>query len=274
MKIKIIAVMLTLMVMVSFEFVSASKRPDKGKKYPSVYKEGIVVNGSSPEWDNALFSFNKQALTNYAIVNDSNAFFICLRIADEGEQMKVLRSGIDLRFNSKGKKKAEATLHFPIGGRPDIGGNSDQGERRARKNMHIMFLLQMQDMELMGFKNGVNGFQNIKSGKNGILAAANWDSTNVMVYEVKVPFNVFATDVRLANPLTVGIVIEGAVKPRQDQGDSPDPSQSGMQGNRGQGGNRPGGMGGSQGQMHGSYENQRIFEDDEIWQSIVIAKKE
>ena len=271
MQIKSFTLILLFPVMGIFSFSGTSDHPDKGKKYPSCYREGTVVNGNSSEWDNLLFSFNKPAKVNYAIVNDSSAFYICIRIADEVAQMKVLRSGIDLRFNSKGKKKAEATLHFPIGGR------MDPGERRDRKTIHLMYLLQMQDMELNGFKSGVNGFQNIKSGKNGIMVAINWDSTNVMVYEARVPFNVFAEDVRIAEPLTVGIVIKGAQKPRQEQGEGiQERGQGEMPGGQGQGhsgGMHQAGMG-RESQMGEHGENLKMFEDDEIWQSIVVAKKE
>jgi hypothetical protein len=193
------------------------------------------------------------------------------------EQMKVLRSGIDIRFNSKGKKKAEATLHYPIGGRTDLGGRMNPNDHRDRKTIHLMYLLQMQDMELSGFKNGVNGFQNIKSGKNGITAAVNWDSVNVMVYEARIPFTVFAVDIRAANPLAVGIVIKGIPKPRDAQGREMKEGNPGdAQGGYGQdrsGGMRPGGMG-MEGQMQGPGDNNKMFEDDEIWRSIVVAKKE
>jgi hypothetical protein len=153
----------------------------------------------------------------------------------------------------------------------------DMGDRRDRKRMHLMFLLQMQDMELSGFKSGVNGFQNIKSGKNGIMAAVNWDSTNVMVYEARVPFSVFAADIRAVTPIAVGIVIKGAQKPRQEQGERmQEGGQGEMPGGHGQGrsgGMHPGDMG-RDGQMGEHGENLKMFEDDEIWQSIVIAKKE
>jgi len=246
---------------------------DKGKKYPSSYKEGIVVNGNSSEWQSSLFSFNKEAQVNYSIVNDSSAFYICLRIADEHAQMKALRNGIEIRFNSRGKKKAEATLHYPIGGKTDMGGRINQGDNRSRKTMHLMFLLQMQDMELIGFKNGINGLQSIKSGKNAFLAAVNWDSTNVMVYEARVPFSAFVSDIKAANPLAVGIIMKGAPKPRQEdrEGGMQDQGQPGMQGRQGQG--RPGGMG-KEGSMQGYGDNMRVYEDDEIWQSIVVARKE
>jgi hypothetical protein len=39
------------------------------------------------------------------------------------------------------------------------------------------------------------------------------------------------------------------------------------------GGMRPGGMG-MEGQMQGPGDNNKMFEDDEIWRSIVVAKKE
>jgi hypothetical protein len=255
-----------------------SNHPDKGKKYPSSYKEGIIVNGNSSEWETSLFNFNKQAQVNYSIVNDTSAFYICVRIADEPAQMKVLRNGMEILFNSKGKKKAEATLHYPIGGKTDMGGKMHPSDNRSRKTMQLMFLLQMQDMELTGFKDGINGFQSIKSGKHGFLAAVNWDSTNVMVYEARIPFSAFVTDMKAAIPLAVGIIIKGAPRPHQEggEGGSQDQGQGGMQGRQGQGGSggmNHGGMG-REGSMQGSGDNMKMFEDDEIWQSIVVAKKE
>ncbi len=271
MQMKLFALIMAFPVMSTFGFTHTSDHPNKGKKYPFCYKEGIVVNGNYSEWDDSLFSFNKSAQVNYALVNDTNAFYICIRIANEAAQMKVLRSGIEIRFNSKGKKKAEATLHFPIGGR------MDPGEHRNRKTMHLMYLLQMQDMELSGFKSGINGFQSIKSGKNGIMAAVNWDSSDVMVYEARVPFSVFAADVLAANPIAVGIVIKGAQKNRQESGEgTQERGQGEMPGGHGQGRSgemHPGGGSGREGQMGEHGDNQKMFEDDEIWQLIVVAKK-
>ncbi len=273
MQIKIFILAMLFPVVNSIGFPQASDHQNKGKQYPSKYKEGIVVDGNSSEWDISMFNFNKQAQVNYSIVNDTSAFYICVRIADEHAQMKVLRNGIEVRFNSKGKKKAEATLHYPIGSKMDMGGRMNPENSHGKKMMHAMFLLQMPDMELTGFKNGINGFQNIKSGKNGILAAVNWDSTDVMVYETRIPLSAFNTDVKESNPLAVGIIIKGAPKPK------PEDNDAGMQ-NQGQGGmqgqGRPGGMnqnGMGNGSMQG-YGDMRIFEDDEIWQSIVVAKKE
>ncbi len=271
MQMKSYTLILALILIDIFAFSRTLNYMDKGKKYPATFKEGITVDGNSREWENSLFSFNKSAQVNYAIVNDTGAFYICLRIADDATQIKVLLSGVELRFNSKGKKKAEATLHFPIGSR------MNQEVQHNRKTLHLMYLLQMQDMELSGFKNGANGSQNIKSGKNGFAASVNWDSTDIMVYEARIPFNVFLEDIRGANPLTVGIVIKGLPKPKEAQGDRSQEEGSGeMQGGRGQGrsgGMHPGGMG-REGQMQNSGGNMKMFEDDEIWRSIVVAKKE
>jgi len=275
MKMKLVPFILLIPLMTWVSITLAGNHPDKDKKYPSVYKDGIVVNGNSPEWENALFSFNKQAQANYAIVNDTAAFYICVRIADESEQMKVLRNGMEVRFNSKGKKKAESTILFPVGGRPEVAGRLNAGDRRDRKTMHLMFLLQMQDMELSGFKSGINGFQSIKSGRSGILAAVNWDSANVMVYEAKIPFSVFTADIRAAAPLAVGIVVKGAVKPKST--DDKQGTGAGMPDGRGQdhsGGMRPGGGRGMEGSMQDTGNGERVFEDDEIWRLIGIAKKE
>jgi hypothetical protein len=243
----------------------------KGKKYPSIFKESVVVNGNSQEWGDSLFGYNEAARVNYAVANDRAALYVCVRIADESQQMKALTNGIEILFNSRGKKKAEATLQFPIG----IKMNPEL--RRDRKTTHLMFLLQMQDMDLIGFREGINGFQKIKSAKSGITVALNWDSANVLVYEAMIPFNCFAGDIRNAEPLSVGIAIKGAPKPKQGEGNGTgEGNPAERQGGRGQ--DRPGtasqgGMG-MDGEMHSMGDNMRMFEDDEIWKFIVIAKKE
>ncbi|MCX6245292.1 MAG: hypothetical protein NTU98_11375 [Bacteroidetes bacterium] len=253
-----------------YGFPSNPDHSDKGKKYPSVYKEGIIVNGNSHEWEPSLFGFKEDAHTNYAIVNDSAALYVCIRMADEPQQMKALSNGMEILINSKGKKKPEATLQFPIGKKmnPEL--------RRDRKTTHLMYLLQMQDMDLTGFREGINGFQKIKSGKSGITVALNWDSANVMVYEARIPFQCFATDVRNAEPLSVGIIIKGAPKPKEGEGSgTAEGNPSDMQGGRGH--ERPGSMPqdgmGMDGETHSMGGNMKMFEDDEIWRHIEVAKK-
>jgi hypothetical protein len=243
----------------------------KGKKYPSVYKEGIVADGRSQEWESALFSYKEDSKVNYAIVNDSAALYVCVRIADEPQQMKALTNGMEILFNSRGKKKAEASLMFPIGMKmnPQL--------RRDRKTTHLMYLLQMQDMELEGFKEGFNGFQKVKSARSGISVALNWDSTNIMVLEARIPFQCFPGDIRNAEPVSVGIVIKGAPKPKQGEGNGPSEGNPGGM----QGGHNPDrqnqmqqegmGMDGGTSPMGG---NMKVFEDEEIWKFIVVAGKE
>ena len=87
-------------------------------------------------------------------------------------------------------------MHFPIGGRTDMGGRMNPENSRDKKMMHLMFLLQMQDMELRDLKMGSMDFRILNQGKTVYMAAVNWDSTNVMVYEARIPFSVFTVDVQ------------------------------------------------------------------------------
>ena len=151
-------------------------------------------------------------------------------------------------------------------------GNQNMGIQTDRKRIHMMMLLQMQDMELTGFREGVNGFQHYKSGRNGITAAVTWDSTNTMVYEARIPFMVFRGDITLSAPLSFGIMIKGTPKPKEGETDKMNEGgQEGMQGHGG--GMRPGSnLGHEQGMLGSNDTNQ--FEDDVIWRMMMIAKKE
>ena len=89
MHIKLFRLILVFPAMSMFGLIRSTDHPDKGKKYPSFYKEGIVVNGNSSEWENSLFSFNKPAQVNYALVNDSNAFYIRESLGEPGSWQTI-----------------------------------------------------------------------------------------------------------------------------------------------------------------------------------------
>ena len=246
------------------------------KQFPSFFMNTIVVDGKADEWPANQFLFNKDADLAYSISNDSANIFVCFKIHSQEEQMKLLKGGAEVWFNPTGKKKKTTCLHFPLGNSlPPINRNASPGERPDIKKMKLMILLKLNQLELIGFKDEDNGYQNNKKNKTGIMAIIDWDSVGNMIYEAKIPLNAFKEEVKSANPLMVGIIVKAPEKTAQRPGDTEgaefnDHQMGQMGGNRERGQGNP--MGGHEGRGFSSRGgNEHMFEDDVIWNECGIA---
>jgi hypothetical protein len=259
-----------------------SSKPDKGKKYPSCYRSNIIADGRAGEWQDSLFLLNPDAKVSYAMANDSGNLYLCLKVYDDSQQMKLLRGGMEVWIDPAGKKGESCGIRFPLSTTLNPGGKGGMhtNDPNAMKQAKLMFLLQAKDMELVGFRDGLNGLCNSMQNKTGVKAVLNLDSTNILICETKIPFSVFKTDVSRSNPLSVGFIIKGMERPKPQSGedshggemDNHEPGSGiggGYGGQGGEGQHRHDGTG-SQGGM-APQSRQAIFEDTPMWLKIVIA---
>src|SRR5689334_4746355 len=98
-------------------FLAFSKAPGFYKTY-KIFADTShvvhVVDGSTTEWPDSAFHADKETLLNYAADNDGQSLFIALRIADFRAQMKVIRQGMKLFVDMRGKKKENMGIEYPI----------------------------------------------------------------------------------------------------------------------------------------------------------------
>jgi hypothetical protein len=283
MKLQLFLWVIWIMILSVITDSEASASSKKSKNNPSHYKSGIVIDGNSREWEPSMFIHNKDAETSYAIANDSLAVYFCLKIADEQQQMKVLRNGMEMWIDPAGKKNKKTGIHFPLGNSKSPGGQNfyKQGDKSEKDKQKLFYMLQLKQMELTGFKEDIDGFQNTMVNSSGVEVIIKWDSLNVLVYEAKIPFRSLKEDISGSDAVSLGFFIHGM---NQGQGHhsaefNEDEHGNGMEGQGGRG-NHMGGGGGGYGHGEGmhrqsGHENadyQKMSEDNIFWQIIGIAK--
>jgi len=166
------------------------------------------IDGEINEWG-PLLSYDRFTKCLYAIGNDTSSLYIALRAADRTQQMKILDAGLEIWLNTNGKKNKSIGVKFPLGtgaaavvlGR--VPGNES-------KEMRQQVRQQWMNMELTGFKYGLNGEQNIIADSSPVKAVIQWDGKGNMDYELKIPF--FSLDKTAATcpeKWYVGIFING-----------------------------------------------------------------
>src|ERR1700749_3139099 len=75
----------------------------------------ITIDGDPKEWGDSLPYYNKDKQINYALANDHDNIYMAIRINDRSQQIRVLRAGLTLSIDTKGRKKETFSITFPVG---------------------------------------------------------------------------------------------------------------------------------------------------------------
>jgi len=176
----------------------------------------IVIDGSPMDWDQPFRYFDSKTKLQYSVVNDDKYIYVSVKTNDPKAQMKVMRAGMDVTFDVTGKKKDQATVHFPLKTNPKLDMNPDPMETDQQivekpdvKKMKLDWDESTKEVRTQGLKNVPASFTVADSSKYGIAVAINWDRYDAMTYELKVPFSAFYKDALTASdtlkPITIGI---------------------------------------------------------------------
>jgi hypothetical protein len=65
----------------------------------------IVIDGDIKEWGDSLRYYNAEKKINYAIANTKDTLYMAVRINDRSEQIRILKAGLTITIDPKGKKK-------------------------------------------------------------------------------------------------------------------------------------------------------------------------
>ena len=206
----------------------------------------VTIDGKISEWSNPLRFYDQETGMNYNISNDNyNLYFVC-SISNEFLQTKILRSGLEFRIDTLGKKSFAVGIKYPTGKisvtelKPNIGPQTKEGSnvRPDRSGFRLKLLAEATEIQLVGFKPHLGKIITVSPPNNtGISAAIDFDSGGIMNYEAVIPFSTFYE----LTPSDSGTVFNFQIKinPLPNSNNSSNGS-SGMRG----GGMRGGGMGG------------------------------
>jgi hypothetical protein len=230
------------------------------------------LDGAINEWPVNKFSSDKETDIQYAIDNDAQNLYLVMKITDQGEQMKLMRMGMKLFIDLKGKHKENLGVEFPLkkidgsgfsgGATPQSNGQRNEQEGKPDlKRMRMMLALNLFSMNLFGFTEGDPVEQNLEI-QGSVRIAYDWDSTDVMHLEYLVPLKMLG-DISSLNQkiISIGWKINGMEMPSGSGNFSGPPG-----GGRPPGGRPPGGGGGGRpGGGSGQVDMGKMMKEQEIW---------
>lgn len=185
--------------------------------------------------------YDEKSKLQFAFSNDNENFYLEFRATEQQTQMKILRAGMQVWFDTTGKKNQQVGVLFPFPHQGQYRKQQNQdGKTQQRpdiKNMMKQNIMELNQLTLTGFKSPMNGVLPLKN-QYGIYADINLDSSKIMTYRLVVPFRTFTKS--LLSPkdslrkFSMTVIVKGLS----------------MQGRGGGGGEHHGG--GLNGGMHGS----------------------
>lgn len=219
----------------------------------------VSIDGKISEWSNPLRFYDQETGMNYNISNDNYNLYIVCSISNEFLQTKILRSGLEFRIDTLGKKSFAVRIKYPTGNtsvtelKPDINSQTKEGSkvRPDRSSFRLKLLAEATEIQLVGFKPKLGEIITLSPLNNtGISAAIDFDERGIMNYEAVIPFSTFYKNE--LTPSDSGTVFNFQIKV------NPLPNSNynsggmrgggmgggGMRGGMGGGGMRGGGMGG------------------------------
>ncbi len=223
----------------------------------------VTIDGKTNDWDVPLRFFDTKTKLNYTVSNDGENLYICIRATDNDNVSGITRRGLQIWIDTTGKKSHQVGILCPI----PKGSSSENGERHKNaegsgdnmqqpssaytgmpdtmkeNRMHRHFVENAKQMHVSGFKTVPDGILGIPN-TYGINIGVSWDNSNVLVYEVSIPFKSFLKYPLLPSDSSkiMGISFNFTVTPQRVA------SSGGGGGGRGMG---RGGMGGGGSGKHG-----------------------
>jgi len=233
-------------------------------------KAEIMVDGKETEWSGSIYYLEEQKI-GIGLQNDSANLYVIVKAMDRSTQLQIMRTGLTIWLDAKGKKKKTLGIHYPIGmqdyGIPEVRANQNTEFAKEQQNQ---FTEMLKEIEVLGpEKNDRNRMARVNSF--GIEASLN-DTLGVMIYELKIPLRPtdelpYAISSNPGDIISLGVET-GKFNKEIMRGNRP--MRGGMPGGRGGmppgGGEPPGGM------SPGGRERGKMMEPIDFWAKVALAK--
>ena len=184
-----------------------------------------VLDGKTSEWPVQKFETDVSFEIKYAVDNDQQDLYVALIIPNSRTQMRIMRQGMQLYIDTKGKKKEGKGIEFPVkrarteesnfnnfrGQQNEQSNRQDNSEERKAntKAMRATLAINLVAMKVFGFSNNEPGEQGLQMEGSANIAFA-WDSTDAMSIEYKIPISLLGDISALQQKeLSVGLKLNG-----------------------------------------------------------------
>jgi len=190
---------------------------------------------------------------NYRLTSDANNLYLNINTTDRGNMMAMIRSGISVYFDVKGKKKKNVYVKYPINSKKREYRDGRTSERKRTELSELIVDLPKK-AEYSYFEN-TQQFHTELNTQDIRLGFEYLKNERILAYNLKIPKEQILTDSKLdLSKLSIGVVIGGKVVNRQSQRGNQ--QMKGSSGARQRGGGRGISGGGSRGVSGGGRRQQ------------------
>jgi hypothetical protein len=246
----------------------------------------VVADGNAADWQLPLRFSNEKYTFQYNVTNDNKFLYICILSTDPTTQNRILKDGMTIYFDPKGKKKTDISLAYPT--RQVNDRNSYNGYRNRNGNpirpentdsVKNTLIQQSSFFVTKGFVNIENGQFGIHDRSSHIQVGLKLNDDSLLVYEAVVPINLVNGNLsakKASKNFSIGIALNAVPGTGGANNNSPRPSfgGGGMRGGMMGGGMMRGGFGGGGGRNYNSQRTttQAVKEED-TWYEFRLAGK-
>ncbi|MDP4262076.1 MAG: hypothetical protein Q8941_06045 [Bacteroidota bacterium] len=255
-----------------------------------------VLDGLVAEWPDDKFQINNDSTIEFAADNDDKNLYVAMSVPDFDMQMKIMRNGMKLYIDTKGKKKEGKGIEFPVkgeagnfsGGFSNPGSNNGAGDDPQKKKFDKKSARNIMSLGLTALK--LFGFGGDKEDEQGLTMpgsvniAFKWDAGDIMCIEYNIPLSLLGESSSLnQKDISLGWKINAFERPGRPQGmEQPGENEGGpggggfsrgMGGGRGQygGGGGRGFRGGARGAGSRTFDPEEMKKEQSFWTKYMIS---
>jgi len=232
---------------------------------------GVTIDGNTSEWGGTLPMYDSATKLSYEVANDDSTLYIVAYTVDRTSKMKIMGAGLTVSINTEGKKKKTYSVTYPLpGSRGGFRrGGDDSGQPTPPPPVNL---------KISGFKGLPEDIT--ASAANGFKAAAKFDDSRNLGYEIAIPLKLLA--LKPGADLNINISVNGIdrsdSRPVSSAANSNFGAVSGGRGGGGRGGSGGGGGAGgagagssSSGGGQGGGDDSDMSESQDFWVKLVLA---
>jgi len=172
---KNLVLLLTLLIVFASAKEASAKRLNKTLLYTDTAKLPHVIDGNIAEWAAIPFTVDKETEISVAVDNDNTQLYIALKVPNQRMQIRLMKLGMNLFIDLKGKHREGTTIEFPI---KSTAADPNQGQRDANASaspQDIEQIKQQLGVRLIFMK--VSGFEGQENEKK--LGLSNENAANL-----------------------------------------------------------------------------------------------
>lgn len=172
---------------------NSTKNISQNKWYSS--DSSIVIDGVLDDWTQQLQQPSNFTNIQYAVGNDAENLYLCVRIPDPGIQNRIMALGMSVYIDTLAKKRDKIGIGYPLALTPEqVETISFQAQKGGPKiddrEFNKAYAANCQEFELIGFvaEDDKEKIRASNLASKDLKTATGFDHIDAMICEFKIPF--------------------------------------------------------------------------------------